>query len=104
MHSQTRKPWGREWIVRSPHTHYFFNYIFLCDTLTSKSKGCSVVRALASNQYGRGSNPCLNAVCGLVCSWFFPLLRDVSFHALQFLSLLKNQHFQISFRRSESLR
>ena len=32
----------------------FFNYIFLGNTLTSKSKGCSVIRALASNQYGRG--------------------------------------------------
>ena len=40
----------------------FLNYIFLGNTLTSKSKGCSVVRALASNQYGRGSDPHVNAI------------------------------------------
>ena len=53
------------------------------------------VRALTSHQCGPGSNPGVNAICGLSLFWFFPLLRDVFLQVLSFSPLLKNQHFQI---------
>ena len=64
------------------------------------SKGGAVVRALASHQCGPGSNPGVDAICGLslICCWFSPLLREVFLRVLRFSPLLKNQHFQIPIR------
>ena len=56
-----------------------------------------MVRALASHQCGPGSNPSVDAICGLSC-WFSPLLREVFLRVLRFSPLLKNQHFQIPIR------
>ena len=58
----------------------------------------TVVRALASHQCGPGSNPGVDALCGLSCCWFSPLLREVFLRVLQFSPLLKNQHLQIPIR------
>ena len=41
------------------------------------SKGGAVVRALASHQCGRVSNPGVDAICGLSYCGFSPLLREV---------------------------
>ena len=51
------------------------------------NKGGAVVRALTSKQWGPGSNPGANALCGL------SLLLVLS--PAQFSPLLKSQHFQI---------
>ena len=55
----------------------------------------TVVRALASNQCGRGSNPGVDAICGLSLLLVPSLLREVFLRVLRFSPLLKNQHFQI---------
>ena len=63
------------------------------------SKGCAVVRVLASHQCGPGSNPGVNAICGLslfVVGSF--LCSEVFVRLLQFSPLLKIQHFQILIR------
>ena len=57
-----------------------------------------MVRALASHQCGPGSNPGVDAICGLSLLLFSPLLREVFFRVLRFSPLLKNQHFQIPIR------
>ena len=73
-------------------------------------KGGAVVRALASQQCGPGSNPGVDAICGL-SSWFvvrspspfvvgsFPC-SERFFSGSPVFPLLKNQHFQI---RSNSI-
>ena len=65
--------------------------------------GASRVRALASHQCGRGSNPGVDAICGLnlmfVVGSLDPLLRDWFFsRVLRFFPPLKNEHFQIPIR------
>ena len=54
------------------------------------SKGGAVVRALTSHQCGLGSNPSVEAICGLSLLVFLWVLR--------FSPLPKNQHFQIPFQ------
>ena len=83
---------------------------FLISGDTSLLKLCSCytswgvrVRALASHQCGRGSNPGVDAICGLnlmfVVGSLDPLLQDWFFsRVLRFFPLLKNQHFQIPIR------
>ena len=44
---------------------YMVNCIFILLFDTAKSKGGAVVRALASHQCGPGSNPGVDAICGL---------------------------------------
>ena len=64
-------------------------------TAISGSKGGAVVGALASHQYGLGSNPGVDAICGL--SLFLVLsfaLRGFS-PGTPVSPLLKNQHFQV---------
>ena len=59
------------------------------------NKGGAVVRALASQQCGLGSNPGVNAICGLSLLLVLSLVpRGFS----SFSSLLKNQHLQIPIR------
>ena len=59
------------------------------------NKGGAVVRALASHQCGLGSNPRVNAICGLNLLLVLSLVpRGFS----SFSSLLKNQHLQIPIR------
>ena len=52
------------------------------------SKGGAVVRALTSHQCGLGSNPSVEAICGLSLLVFHRVLR--------FSPLPKNQHFRMS--------
>ena len=62
------------------------------------SKGFAAVRALASHQFGPGSNPGVDAMRGLRCYLSSPLLREVFLRFFRFSLLLKNQHFQIPIR------
>ena len=50
-------------------------------------------------QYGTGSNPGVDAICGLRLLLVpSPLLQEVFLRVLRFSPLLKNQHFQIPIR------
>ena len=62
------------------------------------SRGGAVVRALASHQCGPGSNPGVDAICGLSLLLVLSFLREVFLRVLRFSPLLKNQHFQIPIR------
>ena len=62
------------------------------------SKGGAVVRALASHQCGVGSNPGIDAICGLSLLLVLSLGPRGFLRVLQFSPLLKNQHFQIPIR------
>ena len=61
-----------------------------------ESKG-AVVRALASHQCGLGSNPDVDAICGLSLLLVLSLASR-GFSADTPDTLLKNQHFQIPIR------
>ena len=54
-----------------------------------------VVRAIASHQCGRGSNPGVNTTCGLSLLFILAFALKGFFGVFQFSPLLKNQHFQI---------
>ena len=58
----------------------------------------AVVRAFASLQYGPGSNPGVDAICGLSLLLVLPLAPRGFLRVLRFSPLLKNQHFQIPIR------
>ena len=62
------------------------------------SKGSAVVRPLASHQCGPGSNPGVDAICGLSLLLVLSLGPRGFLRVLQFSPLLKNQHFQIPIR------
>ena len=68
----------------------------------SMNRDGAVVRALASHQYGPGSIPGLDVICGL--SLLFGLVPAPRFflQVLRFSSLHKNQHFQIPIRPGNS--
>ena len=53
----------------------------------------AVVRALASHQCGPGSNPGIDAICGLSLLLVLSLAREVFLRVLRFPPLLKTQHF-----------
>ena len=53
------------------------------------------VRALASHQCGPGSNPGVEAICGLSLLLVLSLALRGFTQVLRFSPLLKNQHFQI---------
>ena len=57
-----------------------------------------MVRALASHQCGPGSNPGVDAICGLSLLLVLSLGPRGFLRVLQFSPLLKNQHFQIPIR------
>ena len=57
-----------------------------------------VVRAIASHQCGRGSNPGVNTTCGLSLLFILAFALKGFFGVFQFSPLLKNQHFQIPIR------
>jgi len=68
-------------------------------TYYSESKGGVVVRALASHQCGPGSNPGVDAICGLSLLLVLSLApRVFSPGTPVFRPLLKNQHFQFPIR------
>ena len=56
------------------------------------------MRALASHQCGPGSNPGVEAICGLSLVLVLSLAPTVFLRVLRFSPLLKNQHFQIPIR------
>ena len=56
------------------------------------------VRALASHQCGPGSNPCVDAICGLSLLLVLSLALRGFTRVLRFSPLLKNQHFQLKFQ------
>ena len=58
----------------------------------------AVVRALASHQCGPGSNPGVEAICGLSLFLVLSFAREVFLRVLRFSPILKNQHFQIPIR------
>jgi len=63
------------------------------------SKGGVVMRALASHQCCLGSNPGVDAICGLSLLLVLSLdPRGFFLRVSQFSPLLKNQHFQIPIR------
>ena len=64
-----------------------FGPCYLSRSVFREARDGAVVRALASHQCGPGSNPGVDAICGL--SLLLVLL---------FSPLLKNQHFQIPIR------
>ena len=58
-----------------------------------------MVRSLASHQCGLGSNPSMDAICGLSLLLVLSFAPRVFFRcALWFSPLLKNQHCQITIR------
>ena len=57
-----------------------------------------VVRAIASHQCGRGSNPGVNTTCGLSLLFILAFALKCFLGVFQFSPLLKNQHFQIPIR------
>ena len=57
-----------------------------------------VVRAIASHQCGRGSNPGVNTTCGLSLLFILAFALKGFLGVFQFSPLLKNQHFQIPIR------
>ena len=63
-----------------------------------RSRGCAMVRALASHQCGRGSIPGPGVVCGLSLLLVLSFVREVFLRVLRFSPLLKNQHCQIPIR------
>ena len=80
------------------HTiHQYTIYFFLVYTCI-RGKGCAVVRALASNQCGPGSNPGVDAICGLSLLLVLSPAPKGFFRVLRFSPLLKNQQFQILIR------
>ena len=56
------------------------------------SKGGSVVRALTFHPCGPGSNPGVDAICGLSLLLILSLNQEVSLRVPQFPPLLKNHH------------
>ena len=56
------------------------------------------MRALASHQCGPGSNPGVEAICGLSLLLVLSLAPTVFLRVLRFSPLLANQHFQIPIR------
>ena len=62
------------------------------------SRGGAVVRALASNQCGPGTNARPVIICGLSLLLVLVLTPRVFLWVLRFSSLPKNQHFQIPIR------
>ena len=62
------------------------------------SKAGAVMRALASHQCGPGSNPGVEAICGLSLVLVLSLAPTVFLRVLRFSPLLENQHFQIPIR------
>ena len=56
------------------------------------------MRALASHQCGPGSNPGVEAICGLSLVLVLSLAPTVFLRVLRFSPLLENQHFQIPIR------
>ena len=56
------------------------------------------MRALASHQCGPGSNPGVEAICGLSLVLVLSLAPTVFLRVLRFFPLLENQHFQIPIR------
>ena len=56
------------------------------------------VRALASHRFGPGSNPFVDAICGLSLLLVLSLLLKVFLRVLRLSPLLKNQYFQIPIR------
>ena len=64
-------------------------------SLFSGSKGGAVVRALASHQFGPGSNPGVDAICGLSLFLVLSLGSRGFSPGTPVFPLLKNQHFQI---------
>ena len=61
----------------------------------SKSKGGALIRALASHQCGPGSNPGVDAICGLSLLLFFSFAPRGFSLGTPVSPLLKNQHFLI---------
>ena len=72
------------------------NNIVVSQPLGQGSKGGAVVRALASLQCGPGSNPAVDAICGLSLLLVLSLAPRVFLRVLRFSPLLKNKHFQIT--------
>ena len=66
--------------------------------VTMGSRGGAVVRAFASHQCGPGSNPGVDAICGLSLLLVLSLAPRGFSPGLRFSPLLKNQHFQIPIR------
>ena len=59
---------------------------------TMGGNGGTVVRALASHQCGLGLNLGADEICGWICCWFTPLLREISLQVPRFpLSLKTNK-------------
>ena len=57
-----------------------------------------MVRALTSYQYGPGSNPGVDAICGLSLLLVLSLAPRGFSPGIRFSPLLKNQHFQVPIR------
>ena len=61
-------------------------------------KGDAVVRALASHQFDLGSNPGVDAICGLGLLLVLSFALIGFLRVLLFFPLLQNQCFQIPIR------
>ena len=85
-----------------PHIgHLKSDWVCVCRTAIKDCWGArngAVVRALPSNQCGPGSNPGVDAICGLSLLLVLSLAPRGFFRVLQFSPVLKNQHFQIPIR------
>ena len=81
-----------------PRFGFWFVFSFLLPTYWKMPKmlqGCAVVRALASHQCGPGSNPGVDAICGLSLLLVLSLTPRGFSPGTPVFPLLKNQHFQI---------
>ena len=69
---------------------------FMSQSGGARMEQWAVVRALASHQCGPGSNPSVDAICGLSLLLALSLLREVFHQVIRFPPLIKGQPFQIS--------
>ena len=91
-------PQLRSWDLL-PNLNKLMGWFFLEHVSVCGSKGGAVVRALASHQCGPGSNPAVDAICGLSLLLVLCLAPRGFFPGTPVFSpLVKDQHFQISIR------
>ena len=86
------------WQVKGRNTSWVWEVTQVSPGTNITIQGGAVVRALASHQCGPGSNPGVDAICGLSLLLVLPLATKVFFlQVLRFSLLFKNQHL-ISIR------
>ena len=77
--------------------YYYMKIISLVNRGKKRYRDGTMVRALASHQYGLGSIPGLDVICGLSLLLVLVLALRVFLRVLRFFSLHKNQHFRFQF-------